>query len=457
MGSVSDVDGVLIELAAAFGVATEYWDWRGRHVAVGIETLISVLQALGMDTSNEQSRAAELDRRRTEAWRSMLPPYVVAREGAQRVVEIHVDHGATVDVWIVLEDGSFHSNLTQIENSNPPREIDGQWVGEASFVVPSDLPPGYHSLRAYSAGQQQACVLIVPPAWLGLPARLGTRKVWGLATQLYSVRSRRSWGVGDLTDLSELAAWAGAEHDAGFVLVNPLHAAEPVPPMEPSPYLPTTRRFANPLYLRVERIPEYAYLETVLRADVEALRAALHAKLDGVDQVDRDTSWAAKREALSLVYAVPRSAGREVAYRAFCRREGAGLDDFATWCALAEVHGADWNAWPEDLRNPRSPQVAAFRAERAQAVDFHRWLQWVLDEQLDAAHRAALRAGMVLGVMHDLAVGVHPRGGDAWGMQDALAQDITVGAPADPFNQVGQDWKQPPWRPDRLADLAYAP
>ena len=453
-GSVSDVDGVLIELAAAFGVATEYWDWRGRHVAVGIETLISVLQALGVDTSSEQSRAAELDRRRTEAWRSMLPPYLVAREGAQRVVELHVDHGATVDVWIVLEDGSFHSNLAQIENSNPPREIDGQWVGEASFVVPSDLPPGYHSLCAYSAGQQQACVLIVPPAWLGLPARLGTRKVWGLATQLYSVRSRRSWGVGDLTDLSELAAWAGAEHDAAFVLVNPLHAAEPVPPMQPSPYLPTTRRFANPLYLRVERIPEYAYLDAKTRQEIDRLAATARASMD---VVDRDASWTAKRAALALVHGAGLEPGRAIAYRGFCRREGAALDDFAAWCALSEAHGTDWHDWPEQLRHPRSPDVAAFVAANAVRIDFYRWLQWVLEEQLADAQGSTRRAGMSLGVVHDLAVGASPIGADSWAWQDELAQRISVGAPPDPYAQTAQDWNQPPWRPDRLAQLSYAP
>jgi 4-alpha-glucanotransferase len=117
-----------------------------------------------------------------------------------------------------------------------------------------------------------------------LPARLGSRKVWGLATQLYSVRSKRSWGVGDLTDLSDVAAWAGAEDDAAFVLVNPLHAAEPVPPTEPSPSLPTTRRFANPLYLRVERIPEYAHLDVETRQEIERLAGTTRASMDVVNR-----------------------------------------------------------------------------------------------------------------------------------------------------------------------------
>jgi 4-alpha-glucanotransferase len=106
--SAPDLDDILTDVAVAFGVATEYWDWRGRHLAVPTKTLTSVLEALGVDTSSEQSRAAALDRRRTEPWQSMLPPYVVAWEGTQRALEVHVDHGATVNVWIVLGDGWFN-------------------------------------------------------------------------------------------------------------------------------------------------------------------------------------------------------------------------------------------------------------------------------------------------------------------------------------------------------------
>ena len=286
---------------------------------------------------------------------------------------------------------------------------------------------------------------------------MGDRRVWGVATQLYSVRSARSWGVGDVADLEDLAVWAGAELGAGFVLVNPLHAAEPAGRMEPSPYLPTTRRFQNPLYLRVERIPEYADLDPAARKQVAALRDGVLDELSAVDRIDRDIAWSAKRQALQLVCAVPRSAGRELSYRAYRTREGHGLDDFATWCALFEAHGADWHTWPAELQHPGSPAVLAFREDNADAVDFHRWLQWVLDEQLLATQAAALRAGMSLGVMHDLAVGVHPEGSDSWALQDVFAKGMTVGAPPDAFNQNGQDWAQPPWRPDRLAEQAYAP
>jgi 4-alpha-glucanotransferase len=454
---MADLDDALRELADAHGVATEFWDWRGRHVATPPETIVAVLRALDVDASTPQAAAAALEAHRRAPWTRMLPPCVVTRQGLSPTLRVHVTHGDPVTVWIDLENGAARHGLYQLENWTPPRDIDGRLVGEASFQVPGDLPLGYHTVRARSADQEASAPLIVTPAWLGLPERMGERRTWGLATQLYSVRSHRSWGVGDLADLADLAVWSAAEHGAGFVLVNPLHAAGPVAPMEPSPYLPTTRRFANPMYLRPEQVPEFAYLDEAARGRVDDLRRQVHAELDGVDRIDRDTAWAAKRAVLRLLYAVPRSAGREIAFRAYRRREGKGLDDYATWCALAEVHGADWHAWPDGLRHPDSPQVREFRAADPEAVDFHRWLQWLLDEQLDATQAAAVRAGMTLGVVHDLAVGVNPRGADAWRMHDVFAGRISVGAPPDAFNQLGQDWTQPPWRPDRLTELAYEP
>ncbi len=225
--------------------------------------------------------------------------------------------------------------------------------------------------------------------------------------------------------------------------------------MEPSPYLPTSRRYVNPLYLRVEAIPEFADVRRrgrIRKARVELADSARRAEL-----IDRDTAWKAKRAALTAVYRVERSAGRELAYAAYRSHEGRSLDDFAIWCALAEEHGADWHKWPEAFAHPESPAVADFAAKHAETVDFHRWLQWQLDDQLAAAQSTAVRAGMELGIMHDLAVGVDPNGADAWAMQDVLALGVTAGAPPDEFNQLGQDWSQPPWRPDQLIERGYEP
>lgn len=443
---------VVRQVAAAYGVATEYWDWRNEHVQVRAEALVAVLAAMDVDASTEASCRAALTEHDLEPWRRVLPPYVVVRDDAGTTITVHVRDGAGVEVWLTLEDGRYHSALRQVENNTPPRELDGRWVGEAGFTVPAGLPQGYHTLHARTDDTEHTTPLIVTPSWLGLPARTGDAKLWGLAIQLYSVRSRRSWGVGDLADLADLAGWAGAEHGAGFVLVNPMHAAEPVVPIEPSPYLPVSRRFSNPIYLRVERIPEYAQLDPASRAQVDA--AAIGT--DG-DLIDRDASWTAKQAALRIVHAAGREPGREIAYRAYRRREGQALTDFATWCALTAAHGSDWHEWPADVRHPRAPGVAVFAADHATEIDFYAWLQWVLDEQFAHAQLAARTDGMVLGIVHDLAVGVSTLGADAWAGQDVYARGITVGAPPDAYAQTGQDWNQPPWRPDRLAEMGFRP
>ncbi|MGV0793775.1 4-alpha-glucanotransferase [Mycolicibacterium sp. XJ1819] len=440
----------VVELARRYGVATEYVDWTGGHVTVAETTLIAVLDALGVSAATEYRRSAALAAHDRDYWSRPLPPTVVGRSGATSSFWVHVSHGGPAHPWLRLEDGTARTDLRQLENNRAPYDLDGRLVGEASFELPADLPAGYHRLHLSLDSREVVTPVIVAPA--ALPAPAGRQ--WGLAAQLYSVRSRWSWGTGDLTDLTDLAVWA-ATHGAGFVLVNPLHAAAPTAPMEPSPYLPTSRRFVNPLYLRVEAIPEFAYVRG--RARIRRARKTIQARADAADRIDRDAAWQAKRVALEAVYRVPRSAGRDLAYAAYRKREGRSLDDFATWCALAERYGSDWHEWPPELQHPGNPAVTAFADANADVVDFHRWLQWQLEDQLTATQASAVNAGMGLGVMHDLAVGVDPDGADAWALQDVLALGVTAGAPPDEFNQLGQDWSQPPLRPDQLVDRGYEP
>lgn len=446
----------LLDLAASHGVATAYDDWRGNHRQVAADSIVAVLAAMDVDGSTPEAARAALEAHRERRWREMLPPCLVLVQGAVATFWVHVRHGDPVEVWLELESGSLRRDLPQVDRWVDPHDLGGTSVGEATFELPGDLPLGYHTLRARSAGSDASCAVIVTPAYLGVPEAVG-RRTWGLATQLYSVRSARSWGIGDLVDLTDLAVWSAASLGAGYVLVNPLHAGEPVAPLEPSPYLPSSRRFFNPLYLRVERIPEYADLGPDERAEVDRCADTVRRRLNAADTLDRDASWSAKREALRRVYAVPRTAGRQADLLAFRDRHGPALRDFATWSALAQAHGRDFRGWPGALRDPSSAEVAAFRETHADEVAFQVWLQWVTDEQLQVAQVKAVDAGMPLGIVHDLAVGVHPGGADAWRMQDAYAQHVHVGAPPDAFNQMGQDWGQPPWRPERLEALAYAP
>jgi 4-alpha-glucanotransferase len=305
--------------------------------------------------------------------------------------------------------------------------------------------------------EDERCPAPVKAPVAGMVAPFPRHRSWGFTAQLYSVRSRGSWGHGDLRDLADLAAWSGRALGADFVLVNPLHAAEPFPPISTSPYLAMTRRHLSPLYLRIEDIPEYARLGADDRARVEALGAPLRAASRTAALIDRDAVWAAKRAALEIIRAAGLSPQRQAKLDAFLARDRAAVGDWATWCTIAEVHGPDWRAWPAALADPRSAAVAALRRARADRVDFHAWLQWLTAEQAAAAQRAARQAGMSIGVISDLAVGAHPGGADAWARRDALVTGVSVGAPPDEFNQRGQDWTLPPWHPGWLAAEAGRP
>jgi 4-alpha-glucanotransferase len=445
----------LIELAHAHRVATDFWDWQGVHRPVAAATIVAALAALDVDATTPAAVAAALVDAAEGPWRRLLPPTVVTANGSGGELRVHVRHGDPVAVWAELDDGARWA-LPQVDRWVEPRQVGGQLIGEATFWLPAELPIGYHSLRASHPGGEGTCPLIVAPARLELPAGLRDRRGWGLMTQLYSLRSRRSWGAGDLADLADLAAWGGAR-GADFVLVNPLHAAEPIAPMEPSPYRPTARRFVNPLYLRVEDVPEVAYLSPADRAVVEAHAAEARALSLQSPTIDRDLVWAEQRAALEVLFDQPRRPSRQQSFDAFCTREGDGLTDFATWCALAEHFGLPTGNWPAEVRQADSPGVAAWRDALAGRVRFHQWLQWCLDEQLAAAQQAAVDAGMRIGLIHDLAVGVHPDGADSWTLAGTLAGGVSVGAPPDHYNQLGQDWAMPPWRPNLLAEVGYRP
>ncbi|MFJ6796632.1 4-alpha-glucanotransferase [Streptomyces sp. NPDC091268] len=398
----------LERLAALHGVATTYQPAEDVTVRVPQATVRTVLGMLGVPTATAESLRARADADEREAAERLLPPVLVWWAGSGPPVEL-----------AALPPGT--RTRLELEGEEPG--------GRPAGGVP---PLGVHRVHVEAPdGRTATAALIVAPDRAPAPPE----RAHGLLVQVYSLLSERSWGMGDLGDLAELARWAARTHGAGFIQVNPLHAAVPGTPTDPSPYRPSSRRFPDPVHLRIEDVPEYARCpDRDALAELAERGAALRREvLEKGALIDRDAVWALKRTALELLYAVPRTAEREAAYREFRAAQGPALDGHAAWCATAA--GED----------PR---------ERA---DFHRWLVWLTDGQLAAAQRAAREAGMAVGIVHDLAVGVHPEGSDVAVAPEAYARGATVGAPPDAFNARGQDWGLPPWRPDVLAATGYAP
>lgn len=430
------------QLATSCGVATEYWDLGGALRVVPESTVESTLAALGVHAESEADYEAALAQRRKDHWERTLPPLWVVREQDTNGPWVHHPDGKPPLIWVELEEGGRRYDLPcePVEN----HRIGDDRLTESRILLPPDLPMGWHRLWVQQDdGDRQDNALVVAPRRLPEAPR-----GWGLAIQLYSVRSHRSWGLGDLEDLADLGVWAADELGADFVLVNPLHAAALVTPMENSPYLPSTRRFGHPIYIRPEKIEEHGYLSEQDVALVARLAAELRERNENADLLDRDAVWTGKRQALEKIFEVPRSPARRVAFAAFLEEEGEDLQAYARWCALAESFGPRWDEWPS---------YAAEVEPDPHRVEFYAWLQWIFDEQLDHVQRELLRAGMKIGIIQDLAIGVHPFGADTWAMGDLLTQGFRVGAPPDMFSPAGQDWSQPPWNPVTLAQAEYLP
>jgi 4-alpha-glucanotransferase len=395
-------DPELVELANAHRVATSYINGDKKRVEVDDDVVVAVLGLLGVDATSASAIKGELAHARRKA--ADLPPTIVLREGTGKALPGPGE--------VRCEDGS---------------------VRPASTTIPTDLPLGWHTLHV---GDAEHTLIVVPNALIEPP------HTWGFMAQLYGIRSAGSWGMGDYADLRDLAELSGRELGAGMLLVNPLHAPTPGLPVASSPYAPSSRRFANPLYLRVQDIEGYRRLEALARAEVDAMRPP------AADLIDYDAVYAAKERALTLIHAADPDA------KGPCDDS---LTEFATFCALSERYGKNWREWPEELRHPNSEAVGFERVELADRVDYHAWLQRRCAEQLAAARQASIDADMAIGIVHDLAVGIDPNGADAWALQDVLAKGASVGAPPDAFNQLGQDWQLSPWHPSKLAEAGYRP
>ncbi len=302
--------------------------------------------------------------------------------------------------------------------------------------LPRDLPVGYHQIRSLETGATTH--LLVKPDACYLPDDL---RMWGWAVQLYALRSRRSWGMGDLADLRNFSRFA-EEQGAGLVILNPTNATKPLSLQEPSPYFPSSRLFRNPLYLRIEEVPGANRHRAVLARAQRQGRA-----LNEVRLIDRNRIFQLKMRILHRIWKASTPAA---SFEKYCQEEGETLTRFATYCALAEFHERGWSRWPVRFQHPDNAAVRDFREKYRDRIRFHQWLQWLLRQQF---REASVHAWLI----QDLPVGFDPDGADAWMWQDFLALNMSVGAPPDAYNTLGQDWGLPPFIPHRLHSSGFAP
>lgn len=450
------------------GIASDFTDFRGETHTLSEAALLGLLAALGHTVDDPAALAREAESLETRDWVRVLAPVVVLRSEfnvpftvlAPLLPEIH--WRVETEAGDTLRGVVAPAALPVLEE----RGIGELWYVRLALALPP-LPTGYHRLLLEKPDGQLLGTtrLVVAPARCFEPQviRDGGRP-WGLAIQLYTLRSTRNWGIGDFTDLAGFAA-AAAGLGADVIGLNPLHALFPADPALCAPYSPSSRYFLNVLYIDPEAVPEFRVSVEAQRlvgtpefqARLEALRAAPFVDYPGVS--------ACKLEVLRLLHAeftMRASRARRLKFSKFMKTHGQVLERYALFNALHEHFSTagtvgGWPAWPAGYHHPAAVATLAFAEASAGAVDFHCWLQWVAATQLEAAEQRARDAGLRLGLYRDLAVGPDGGGAETWTARDLYVEGATVGAPPDPLALQGQDWGIPPFDPDALRERAYAP
>jgi 4-alpha-glucanotransferase len=459
-------------LGELYGIDPSYTDFFGKRRQVPLATERALLQAMGAAVGSAREIEGSLREAEARPWRRMLAPVRVLAAAEPPEVTFTLPArlaGATIDWTLAEETGVVHEGrLTPDELPEiAAAEVDGTSYRRWCLALPSALPHGYHRLSMAVRGDAHvrgSLQLIVTPARCHGPAPQS--RLWGLTGQLYGLRSRRNWGMGDFTDLADLTERA-AGLGASAVGVNPLHALFPADANHVSPYSPSSRLFLNAFYLDPEAVPDLAESSEAraLLGDGGFRRELANART--AELVDYQTVWRLKLAVLELLFASFRrrhlaaSTERALAFRAFRMAMGQALEQHAVFEALHEhalaTGGAwSWQNWPAALQRPDAPEVAAFvRAHRAR-VDFFTYLQWLADQQLAAVQGRARAAGMPIGLYQDIAVGVSPASAMAWANPGVTLSGVSAGAPPDWFNLHGQNWGLAPLSPVGLREDAYA-
>ncbi|MDH4194417.1 MAG: 4-alpha-glucanotransferase [Nitrospirota bacterium] len=472
---------LLHQLARRHGIQPVFRDESGNRRVVPDESLRELLRLMGVRAQTSEQVMESFTASKESQWTKPVEETFVipqSKISSGWALQIPIDSMPLSSIhitWAILGENKFRSIHRARGSSckiSARKKIKGRQYLRVTLPFPRQLPLGYYalqwSIQSPSFRAQGTSRVIVTPGQAYYPTSYKAgRGLWGLTVQLYGVRSERNWGVGDFGDLKDLVHWAGKELGAAMVGVNPLHA---LLPGEISPYSPSSRMFHHPLYLDIERIPEYRESPVIQRrVESQAFQKTL-AALRSYQTVDYDSVKGIKFKILETLYRlflknhlVPRSR-RGLAFLRFIRQQGSNLEHFACFQALGETFsrtrssrkkGSGWQDWPKELRNPLSPQVQAFSHKHSTRINFFRYLEWLCQDQLEEVRKTARRIHMPIGLYQDLAVGIDPNGYEAWAFQNQLVTQASIGTPPEIFSPKGQNWNLVPLSPEHLHQQGY--
>jgi len=473
--TITDHDG-LDELCSALGIATEYQDIWGTMRIPDVDTKRDLLEALGSPLVSDADIHDQLEKLAAREWQQIVTPLMVHRQNNSplRIRLTLTPTQATLTThWELREEsGQIHQGEWQTHPDNliGKHRIDATWLQQYQVELPAIGSTGYHSLRITTADNIEThTTLIIAPDTCYQPAALKEQqKLWGISLQLYALRSRRNWGIGDFTDLKsiiEILAPLGLD----IIGLNPLHSLFLHQPDKASPYSPSSRNLLNPIYLDVEAIAEYKHDEKYRRLVHDPEFQSRLQQLREQELINYNKVWAMKLQVLKNLYQdfrdshLATNSERAIEFRRFETGGGEDLFKFGLFEALQNHFYAldnscySWQQWPQEYRDPESETCALWAQKNIAAIEFHLYLQWHCELQLSETQDCCRTHGMVVGLYRDLAVGESKTAAQCWADQRLYALDMNIGAPPDDFNLTGQNWALPPVKPGTLNERNYQP
>ncbi len=443
-------------LAELVGIECEYVDGRGHARQATDDMLRMTLRALGLNVQSDADIQRKWEHIKEERWTTIVQPVLLHYPETRTPLCFPIslplgdDSLEAVVLECQLKDEEGNTRSSKIKGK-ACRILETSMLRGTRYVRiqvtrPGRLPFGYYELEfTIRIG---ACVLetrsfvIAAPQQCYLSPR--ARRDWGIGVQLYGIRSRDNWGIGDFRDLERIMKKAGKTWHASTIGLQPLHS---LTTGLRSPYSPSSRLCWNPLYLNLEHIAEFRLSSKVqrmfrskkFRAKLDYLRSCSLVDYNAVEALKmavlEDLFRAFKRHHLQLHTA------RGRAFLRFIQKSPAYRTRFCVFNALDEYfHGKTWRQWPSAYQSSSSPAVEAFQKSHAARIQYFYYVQWLCEQQLSKLDQVARTSSLDLGLYHDLPVGIHPDGADAWGFQEQLAKDVTIGAPPDTINLQGQNW-----------------
>lgn len=463
----------LNELATRLGIWLSYTDPEGKEHTASCASKQAVCRALGYSADTDNQIVRSLKALDAQEFADFVPPCLVIPAEQMNPLYVPVvlpksQQEREVSWVLTREDGtsdkgSFIFEQHQLLQSNDSAE-------KRSVALILDAPCGYHTLSFLGPKVHAQMQLIITPKTCYMPDVLSAGgRVWGIPVQLYALKSAHNWGMGDFTDLKNLAP---ITHRLGASLVgiNPLNALFLDTPKEASPYAASSRVFLNPLYIDPDAVEEAGESQEYQAYKQSPRFQELLAYCRASETVEYDYLTEMKLTALGLLFDTFKAIHLTADYQAatpkghafldFCADYGEDLEWFATYQVLRQSHICGqktllWWRWEEECVCSDSAFMKAFRVKYASAIWFMKYLQFVAFTQFENAGKSYLDEHFSIGLYGDLPVSVNLNSSEVWAHQELFLRGVSAGAPPDIFNKKGQDWALAAFNPFTLKRSGY--